>query len=89
MIAIDVTPRPERAPLGTSPAQLQRIIDRAARTKPEVLLADFVIHAELNFEASPWPRFFRYARQAGEDRAKAQLPTLLALLSQRGLAPKR
>lgn len=88
VIAVDVTPRPERAPSGTSEAQIKRITERAARTTPEALLADYVIHAELEFGASPLPSYFRYARQAGEARARAELQGLLLSLSERGIQPK-
>ena len=86
VIAVDVTPRPERAPSGTSQAQIKRITERVARTTPEALLADYVIHAELEFGASPLPSYFRYARQAGEARARAELPELKKSLSNRGMA---
>jgi NTE family protein len=88
VIAVDVTPSPERAPAGTSAAQLDRIAQRVARTAPEAALADFVIHADLQFGASPLPSFFRYARQAGEDKAREVLPALLMALSDKGVVPK-
>jgi NTE family protein len=88
VIAVDVTPSPERAPEGTSVAQLDRIAQRVARTAPEAALADFVIHADLQFGASPLPSFFRYARQAGEDKAREVLPALLLALAGKGVVPK-
>ncbi len=80
VIAVDVTPRPETAPPGTSAAQLERVVRRIARIAPEAVLADHVIRAELDFAASPLPSYFRHARSAGERTARAQMPLLLERL---------
>ncbi len=87
VIAVDVTPRPETAPAGTSQAQRERVARRAARIAPEAAQADYLIHADLEFGASPLPGYFEYARAAGERRARAHLPQLLASLDRAGLPP--
>ncbi|PTT89208.1 hypothetical protein DBR42_08300, partial [Pelomonas sp. HMWF004] len=84
VIAVDVTPRPETAPSDASPAQRDRVISRSRRIAPEAAQADYLIHAELAFAASPLPSYFRYARSAGEARAREQLPMLLASLQRAG-----
>ena len=87
VIAVDVTPRPETAPPGTSQSQRDRVAKRHARILPEAAQADYLINAELEFGASPLPSYFRYARSAGELSARRQLPLLLACLKEAGLAP--
>ena len=86
VIAVDVTPRPESAPTNASAAQRARVIRRSARIAPEAALADYLIHAELDFAASPLPSYFRYARATGESSARRQLPQLLARLQSAGVA---
>ena len=87
VIAVDVTPRLETAPVGTSQAQFERISKRRARIAPEAEQADFVLDTGLKWEASPLPSYFRYARSTGESSARRQLPALLAALRRAGLAP--
>jgi NTE family protein len=87
VIAVDVTPRPETAPADASAAQRARVQRRRARIAPEAALADHLIHAELDFDASPLPSYFAYARRTGEQSARRQLPALLASLQRAGLAP--
>lgn len=86
VIAVDVTPRPETAPPGASAAQRERVAQRSARIAPEAALADYLIHAELDFEASPLPSYFRYARTQGEQSARRHLPALRASLQRAGVA---
>lgn len=87
VIAVDVTPRPETVPDDASPSQRERAARRRARIVPEAAMADYVIHADLAFAASPLASYFRYARSAGEDSARRHLPPLLAHLERAGLAP--
>lgn len=77
VIAVDVTPRLEAAPPNTSAEQRARIAGRIARIAPEAASADFLIHTDLKFEASPLPSYFRYARTTGEQTARQRLPQLL------------
>jgi NTE family protein len=85
VIAVDVTPRLERAQSGASINQLNRIRERQARIEPEARMADFVINPNLKFEASPLRSYFVYARLAGEEGARAQLPALLVSLHHKGM----
>lgn len=87
VIAVDVTPRPETTPPDASSVQRERVLRRTARIAPEAALADYVIRADLDFEASPLPSYFRYARSTGELNARKQLSLLLARLQDAGLAP--
>ena len=87
VIAVDLTPRLDTAPAGTSQAQLERIGRRHARIAPEAAQADYVFDAGLAWQASPLPRYFVYARLTGEQAARRQLPELLARLH--GLDPAR
>jgi NTE family protein len=89
VIAVDVTPRPDTAPPHASPDQLDRAARRSERIAPEAALADHLIHAELKFDASPLPSYFRYARETGESSARRQLPELLARMQRAGLAAGR
>ena len=84
VIAVDVTPRPETAPADASAAQREHVIQRSIRIAPEAAQADYLIHAELDFAASPLPGYFRYARSTGELSARRQLPQLLASLKNSG-----
>ncbi len=87
VIAVDVTPKLDTAPPGTSKAQIDRIVARRARIAPEAALADFLLDAGLPWEASPFASYFRLARSTGEASARQQLPHLLARLQAHGLAP--
>jgi NTE family protein len=85
VIAVDVTARDGSAPVGTSADWLARDAKRRARIVPEVALADFVIHPDMGYAASPFRAFFDKAQAAGESETNARLPELLVLLKQRGL----
>jgi NTE family protein len=89
VIAVDVTPRPESAPPHASAAQRERVTMRSARIAPEAALADYLIHADAGFDASPLPSYFRQARAAGERSARSHLPLLLSRLQTAGLGPDR
>lgn len=92
VIAVDVTPQLETAPPDTSQAQRERISKRRARIAPEAEQADFVLDTGLAWDASPLPSYFRYARRAGEQAARQQLPRLQAHLQAHlqalGVAPQ-
>lgn len=87
VIAVDVTPKLDTAPAGTSSAELERVRKRRERIAPEVLQADFLLDAGLPWQASPFASYFRLARNTGEQSARQQLPALLARLQAAGLAP--
>lgn len=86
VIAVDVTPRPGTEPEDASTGQRERVARRRARIAPEAAAADYVIHAELAFDASPLPGYFRYARDTGERSARRHLRLLLADLQRSSLA---
>jgi NTE family protein len=88
VIAVDVTPKLETAPPGTSKAQLDRITARHARITSEAAQADFIIDAGLPWEVSPLASYFKLARRTGEESARRQLPRLLARLEAVGLTPQ-
>jgi NTE family protein len=85
VIAVDVSARDGSAPPGIAPEWLARDAKRRARIVPEVALADFVIHPDMGYLASPRREFFLRAQAAGEAETVARLPELLALLKSRGL----
>lgn len=87
VIAVDVTPIPETIPPDATQAQRERVLKRHARIVPEAALADYLLHANLKYEASPLQSYFDYARSTGESSARRQLPLLLARLKEAGLAP--
>ncbi len=85
VIAVDVSARDGSAPPGVSPDWLARDAKRRARIVPEVALADFVIHPDMGYFASPRREFFLRAQAAGEAETKARMAELLGLLKARGL----
>jgi NTE family protein len=85
VIAIDVSARPGSAPEGVRPDWLLRDAARRSRTDPELALADFVIHPDMGYYASPREAFFNRARQAGEDEARRRLPALQTKLAEKQL----
>ena len=82
VIAIDVSARPGSAPEGVAPEWLERDARRRRRIDPEVAQADFVLHPDMGYFASPREAFFNRARQAGEDEARRLLPALQLKLEQ-------
>lgn len=88
VIAIDVSAHPASAPEGVKPEWLVRDAARRTRIDPEVALADFVIHPDMGYYASPREAFFNRARQAGEDEARRVLPALRRKLGQAALHPR-
>jgi NTE family protein len=88
VIAVDVTPRPETAPPDTPKAQRERVEKRQARIAPEAALADYLIHADLKYEASPLQSYFEYARATGESSARRHLPQLLSSMQRAGVAAR-
>jgi NTE family protein len=85
VIAIDVSARPGSAPAGTEAKWLERDAQRLARIQPEVAHADFVIHPDMGYLASPSRSFFEKAFKSGETETQARLPELLAALRAKGL----
>jgi NTE family protein len=81
IIAVDVAPRLEDAPHGTSASRLTKETVRRQRIDPELEIADFVIQPDIGFKTSPTSAFFTKARLAGETSTRASLPALLQSLS--------
>jgi len=82
VIAIDVSAHPGSAPERVNPEWLVRDASRRSRIDPEVAQADFLIHPDMGYYASPREAFFNRARQAGEDEARRLLPALQLKLRQ-------
>ncbi|MGE0314148.1 MAG: patatin-like phospholipase family protein [Lautropia sp.] len=79
-IAVDVSARPGSAPADAPAARRERDARRRARIDPEVALADFLIHPDLDYAAGPFRRYFVDSRKRGEAHARERLPALLAAL---------
>lgn len=73
IIAIDVAPQLQKAPIDTSISRLDRETRRRNRIDPELALADLVIQPDLDFQTYPTPSFFEHARESGEKAAKKVL----------------
>ena len=78
VIAIDVSAHAGTAPPGTSARMLDRDAQRRSRIDPETPAADFLIHPDLGYLASPRASYFRQAQMAGEATARKLLPELMA-----------
>ena len=85
VIAVDVSARAGKAPAGTSSALLERDARRRSRIDPETSLADFVIHPDMAYAASPLESYFVQAQMAGEAEAGQLLPELMRKMSQAGV----
>ncbi len=85
VIAVDVSARAGKAPPGTSAALLERDARRRSRIDPETRLADFVIHPDMAYAASPRASYFVQARQAGEAAAVQLLPEMLREMERVGV----
>jgi NTE family protein len=82
IIAVDVSALPGSTPPEASEALRARDTRRRARIAPEVAKADFLIHPDLGYWASPRRSYFVESRLRGEATARAVLPLLQAKLSQ-------
>ena len=76
VIAVDVSARPGSTPKEASDAMRQRDVARAARIAPETAQADFVLHPDLGYYASPLRSYFLQSLATGERYARTQLPAL-------------
>ena len=76
VIAVDVTAKLDTAPEGTFISRLEREEKRRRRIDPELKDADFIIHPDMDFNASPTTAFFKEARESGEVAMKSLLPKL-------------
>jgi NTE family protein len=85
VIAVDVSARAGKAPAGTSSALLERDARRRSRIDPETRLADFVIHPDMEYAASPQASYFVQAQMAGEAAAGQLLPELMQKMALAGV----
>ncbi len=83
VIAVNVYPRTASTPTNASEHSRQQVARRERQIQPEMALADFVLHPETPYEASPSKQFFEASRAIGEEVARAELPALLAALRAR------
>lgn len=89
VIAVNVYPKTESIPTNASLRSRARVVRRDKQIKSEMALADFVIHAETPYFASPRKKFFKTSREIGEQAANSRLPKLLAALKQKQLSVNR
>jgi NTE family protein len=80
VIAVDVSAHDGTAPPEADPKWLVRDAKRRALIAPEVAKADFLIHPDMGYLASPRREFFERAYASGEATTRQLLPALLAKL---------
>jgi NTE family protein len=81
VIVVDVSAHEGTAPPDANPRWLKKDAERRALVAPEVAKADFLIHPDMGYVASPRRAFFDKAFAAGEDTARQLLPALQAKLA--------
>jgi NTE family protein len=82
VIAVDVSALPGSTPPSASERMRSRDVARAARIAPETAQADFVLHPDLGYYASPFRSYFLQSLEIGEKYARSQLPLLQDRLKQ-------
>jgi NTE family protein len=82
VIAVDVSALPGSTPPEASESMRSRDVARAARIAPETAQADFVLHPDLGYYASPFRSYFLQSLEIGENYARSQLPLLQSRLQQ-------
>lgn len=87
IIAVDVSARPGAAPAGTSKKQLEKDADRITRIDPQVEMADFLLHPDLDYKAGPWRKYFVAAELEGELYAEGLIDQLMSAMHEK-LAPE-
>jgi NTE family protein len=85
VIAVDVAAYDNSTPPEVSEANRQRDKNRRARINPEVALADFLVHPDLGYFASPFQSYFVSSRKMGEETMRQQLPALLERLRSKSI----
>lgn len=84
VIAVNVYARPGQAPADLSDEMRERDRVRHARIAREVAQADFLLHPDVGYHASPFHDFAVECRRRGEALARAELPALLGRLAALG-----
>lgn len=87
VIAVDVSARAGSAPAGTQARWLERDEKRRKLIDPEVAQADFLLHPDLGYMASPRQAYFIQSRNLGEAYARQEVPKLVVKLKAAGLLP--
>jgi NTE family protein len=87
VIAVDVSARAGSAPPGTQASWLERDEKRRRLIDPEVAQADFLLHPDLGYMASPRQAYFVQSRKLGEAYAREEIPKLIVKLQTAGLMP--
>ncbi|MCC5928887.1 MAG: patatin-like phospholipase family protein [Cyclobacteriaceae bacterium] len=77
IIAVDVSAKAGAAPSGTSEKQLAKDARRRDRINPQVQMADFLLHPDLEYKAGPWRKYFVAAEKEGEKYALSIIEELL------------
>jgi NTE family protein len=80
VIVVDVSAHDGTAPADAKPSWLATDARRRALIAPEVAKADFLIHPDMGYLASPRRAFFDKAFASGEDTTRKLLPALRAKL---------
>jgi NTE family protein len=85
IIAVDVSAHPASTPPEAAPHWIARDNRRRSRIDPEVAQADFLLHPDMGYWASPRKSYFEMAQRIGEADARTRLPELKARLAQAGI----
>jgi NTE family protein len=83
VIAVDVSARADSTPTDAPQSLRERDVRRRARIAPQIAQADFLLHPDLYYWASPRRRYFTDSRARGEVYARDRLPQLLSMLDAR------
>ncbi len=81
IIAVDVSAREGSAPSGTSKKQMEKDFRRRSRINPQVQMADFLFHPDLEYNAGPWRKYFINAELEGERYANSLIEELKIALN--------
>lgn len=76
VLAVDVSAHAGATPVDAPESMRRHDTLRRARIEPEVARADFLIHPDLGYWASPRRSYFVRSRQIGEAAARKALPAL-------------
>ena len=85
VIAVDVSAHENSTPENAPVSMRLRDMQRRSRINPEVAQADFLIHPDLGYYASPLRSYFESSLAAGEATARKVLPQLKAQLLEKRL----
>lgn len=86
VIAVNVYPKLGSIPENASEKDRAQVIRRSQQIEAEIKNADFLIHAETPFKASPRKAFFKASRLMGEQEAIKRLPALIEALKQQQIS---